>query len=158
MKHAWRRMKRHSVPWSILRLRRKIWSKTLRFYVFCPFRQKNGANDRNRQGGHSPTKCFRASGSNRRIVRIAIGLQANQIKRRYKHKKDGKIYFASHFWGYIKAILTAILGKKAKKMEPMIGIEPMTYSLRVNCSTDWATLASLLIIYTLKQYLSNLCW
>ena len=23
-----------------------------------------------------------------------------------------------------------------KKMEPMIGIEPMTYSLRVNCSTD----------------------
>ena len=26
--------------------------------------------------------------------------------------------------------------KKAQKMEPMIGIEPMTYSLRVNCSTD----------------------
>ena len=25
---------------------------------------------------------------------------------------------------------------KQKKMEPMIGIEPMTYSLRVNCSTD----------------------
>ena len=25
---------------------------------------------------------------------------------------------------------------KAKKMEPIIGIEPMTYSLRVNCSTD----------------------
>ena len=26
--------------------------------------------------------------------------------------------------------------EEAKKMEPMSGIEPLTYSLRVNCSTD----------------------
>ena len=38
-----------------------------------------------------------------------------------------------------------------KKMEPMIGIEPMTYSLRVNCSTDWATLAFVIqLIYSIN--------
>ena len=131
MKHAWRRMKRHCVPWSILRLRRKIWSKFfLRIYVFCPFGQKNGSPGRNRQGGRSPTKSFRASGSNRRKVRIAIGGKPIRQSGDINTKMTEKFYFVSHFWGYIRAILTAVLGKRAKKMEPMIGIEPMTYSLR----------------------------
>ena len=47
----------------------------------------------------------------------------------------------SNFGNCPQAILTVLWGNQSKKMEPMIGIEPMTYSLRVNCSTDWATLA-----------------
>ena len=115
MKHAWRRMKRHCVPWSILRLRRKIWSKTWRFYVFfAHLGKKNGANDRNRQGGRSPTKSFRASGSNRRKVRIAIG--AKPIKQSGDIiTKIRQNFILQVIFGVISEQFSRWMGKKAKK-------------------------------------------
>ena len=50
-----------------------------------------------------------------------------------KQKMTAKFILTVNFLECIKAILTE---NASKKMEPIIGIEPMTYSLRVNCSTD----------------------
>ena len=68
--------------------------------VLCFFAhpgKKNGANDRNRQGGRSPTKSFRVSGSNRRKVRIAIGGKPIRQSGDINAKMTAKFYFESHF-------------------------------------------------------------
>ena len=64
---------------------------------FARLGKKNGANDRNRQGGRSLTKSFRASGSNRRKVRIAIGGKPIRQSGDINTKMTAKFYFVSHF-------------------------------------------------------------
>ena len=59
-----------------------------------------------------------------------------EFAKKWHGKNNGKILFCKLFLGLYQSNSHGEWAKKAKKMEPMIGIEPMTYSLRVNCSTD----------------------
>ena len=64
-------------------------------------------------------------------VRIAYWRQPIS-KALIQDKNSGETGFARCFWR-VSEQFSRIL---AKKMEPIIGIEPMTCSLRVSCSTD----------------------
>ena len=93
---------------------------------------QNTANDRIRQGGLQPDEVPEQSEGNRLIVRIASLAAANE-QSGDTEQKQRQNWFCKMFLGCIKAILTVFEGKK---MEPMTGFEPVTYSLRVNCSTS----------------------
>ena len=83
-----------------------------------------------------PTWCGATATDNQ--VRIALLATANEQSDDTWQKQRQNL-FCKMFFGVYQSNSHGI---RAKKMEPIIGIEPMTYSLRVNCSTDWAKLAS----------------
>ena len=94
--------------------------------------KKNGANDRIRQGGLQPDAVPERSEGNRLIVRIGYWRQP-MSKAEIQNKNSGKTFFARCFWVVSEQFSRYL---RAKKMEPMTGFEPVTYSLRVNCSTS----------------------
>ena len=81
--------------------------------------------------GERPTKSRSGATATDNQVRIAYWRQP-MSKALIQDKNSGKTGFARCFWR-VSEQFSRIL---AKKVEPIIGIEPMTCSLRVSCSTD----------------------
>ena len=94
-------------------------------------RRRAGAEQRDGTSYKRSAGVERSEG-NRQTSENCVLATANEQSGDTRQKQRQNL-FCKMFLSCIRAILTKI---GVKKVEPIIGIEPMTCSLRVSCSTD----------------------